>query len=456
MNCIEYGRIYRLAVRASVVTVAVLLLCAGSVYPQMPPLPEIFSSPLPTGSGARAVGSGGAFLAIADDATAASWNPAGLVHLERPELSVVLSNITYAEDPQDDGRSRWSTDYDINYLSAAYPFQLFQRNMVVSLNYQQEYDFTKKFKYHQAGTLSNAGYEVQYTEKIEFDRTGGISSITPAYAVQITPRFSLGAAVDIYVNERFGHDTYRQKTVSTGSGQIFMPNVQEPYDLAYSVSRTINAYDFSATAMTVGALYDITNRCSLGLRLDIPFSAESKVHDDRDIRQTITVGGTDPIETSTQSSIDRDHRYHFPTTWAVGLAYKFSDALTVMTDLTRVEQDQFEVKQEGDEWIHPATGDDPDDVDPTHTLRLGAEYLFIKEEIIYPVRCGVFYDQEPADGHPNDYWGFAVGSGIGTDKYQIDIAYQLRLGDDVDISGVDDRTFDTQEHLFAVSAILYF
>ena len=44
---------------------------------------------LTLGSGARAYGMGGAFLARADDATAASWNPAGLSYLRTPELSLV-------------------------------------------------------------------------------------------------------------------------------------------------------------------------------------------------------------------------------------------------------------------------------------------------------------------------------------------------------------------------------
>jgi len=44
---------------------------------------------LTLGSGARAYGMGGAFLARADDATAASWNPAGLSYLRVPELSLV-------------------------------------------------------------------------------------------------------------------------------------------------------------------------------------------------------------------------------------------------------------------------------------------------------------------------------------------------------------------------------
>src|SRR5262249_54921784 len=44
---------------------------------------------LTLGAGARAYGMGGSFLARADDATAASWNPAGLSYLRIPELSLV-------------------------------------------------------------------------------------------------------------------------------------------------------------------------------------------------------------------------------------------------------------------------------------------------------------------------------------------------------------------------------
>src|SRR5262245_46008711 len=44
---------------------------------------------LTLGAGARAFGMGGSFLARADDATAASWNPAGLSYLRIPELSLV-------------------------------------------------------------------------------------------------------------------------------------------------------------------------------------------------------------------------------------------------------------------------------------------------------------------------------------------------------------------------------
>src|SRR2546427_11867755 len=55
----------------------------------LPPSLNFATSPAPVGSGARAQGKAQAFIAVADDATAASYNPAGLVQLQQPEVSVV-------------------------------------------------------------------------------------------------------------------------------------------------------------------------------------------------------------------------------------------------------------------------------------------------------------------------------------------------------------------------------
>ena len=83
---------------------------------------EIPSSPNPVGSGARALGMGGAFIAVADDATAATWNPGGLIQLETPEISGVFSGTlrtedkSFADNPEASGSDRID-DYNINYLS---------------------------------------------------------------------------------------------------------------------------------------------------------------------------------------------------------------------------------------------------------------------------------------------------------------------------------------------------
>jgi hypothetical protein len=46
------------------------------------------------GVGARALSMGGAFVGLADDSTAAYWNPAGLVQLEKRELSAMYSVLS--------------------------------------------------------------------------------------------------------------------------------------------------------------------------------------------------------------------------------------------------------------------------------------------------------------------------------------------------------------------------
>ncbi len=45
-------------------------------------------SVLADGAGNRALGLGGAYVAVADDASAAVWNPAGLGFVQRRELQV--------------------------------------------------------------------------------------------------------------------------------------------------------------------------------------------------------------------------------------------------------------------------------------------------------------------------------------------------------------------------------
>ena len=71
---------------------------------------EIPSSPTPVGSGARALGMGSAFIAVADDATAASWNPGGLIQLETPEISSVgaffhrIEDNDFGTNPEASGR----------------------------------------------------------------------------------------------------------------------------------------------------------------------------------------------------------------------------------------------------------------------------------------------------------------------------------------------------------------
>lgn len=69
----------------SVATMVVALISASQLRAQGGPTTIQFSFSNP---GARSLGMGGAFAAVADDATAAFANPAGLAQLTRPEVSI--------------------------------------------------------------------------------------------------------------------------------------------------------------------------------------------------------------------------------------------------------------------------------------------------------------------------------------------------------------------------------
>lgn len=142
-----------------------------------------------TGQGARAMGMGGAFIGIADDATAISWNPAGLAQLDRPELSLVgkFANQSSGFDPTSfsiNGTQRTTTTssnshFVLNFASGAYPLKVKERNLSLALAYQQQLDF---FDIPDSNTTV----------------TGGANTISPGVAYQITPQFALGAAANIW------------------------------------------------------------------------------------------------------------------------------------------------------------------------------------------------------------------------------------------------------------------
>src|SRR5690349_5208750 len=96
-------RLLRSTARLRLALFAVAALCpAIPAVAQTPNFEDEFAYPnvrfsLATGSGARALGMGGAFIARPDDATAATWNPAGLSYLRTPEISAagVKSSVNF-------------------------------------------------------------------------------------------------------------------------------------------------------------------------------------------------------------------------------------------------------------------------------------------------------------------------------------------------------------------------
>jgi long-subunit fatty acid transport protein len=413
----------------------------------------VSSSPNPVGSGARAVGMGGAFIAIADDATAASWNPAGLIQLEKPEISIVGAYFNRREDFSSDVHPEISNkgkadDANINYFSATYPFQ-FHRNMVVSINYQRLYEFERGFDYNY--DYSSLG--VNLSQDKHFDQDGFVGALGLACAVEITPKLSLGATLNIWTDDLFWDNEWEETFTEHGVG------TQGGNPVTIDTRYTDKYSDFSGVNANFGLLWNMNKYLTLGAVIKTPFDAS--IHHDYRFTQTSIFGPPVSTTVSNQQSTSEDVELRMPLSYGMGLAWRVSDALSFDLDVYRTHWSDYVLTDSQGNNFSPIDGrpESTSDVEDTMQVRIGGEYLFIsqKTNMVVPVRAGFFYDPEPSHGDVKDFYGIAVGSGIAYKRFIFDVAYQLRWGRDMDTGNlIATSEADITQHLLLASVIIHF
>ena len=426
---------------------------------------DFASSPNPVGSGARAMGMGGAFIAVADDATAASWNPGGLVQLKTPELSVVgnwfhrTEDVDFANHPEASGSESVSKE-DLNYLSIVYPFNLFNRNMVVSLSYQKLYDFAREWDFQFADETTDSIenlfpglppiiFHTTTKGNCHHEQSGGLSALGIAYSIQIVPQLSFGFTLNIWDNdltpnkwEAITHVTVNSTVEYDG---MFMPALTEE-----GKDKKKNEYSFNGLNVNIGILWRITDKFTTGFVLKTPFTADIK-------REYYS------IDQNQMNKCTYNEKLNMPMSCGIGLLYKISDEFKVSADVYRTEWQDYIYTESDGKKISLITNKSKDesDIDPTHQVRFGMEYLLVnhRSHYVIPLRAGVFYDPVPAQASSDDYYGFNLGSGFSMKRYAFDIAYQYKFGNDVGDSLTDEsisQNQDVEEHLVYSSFIIYF
>lgn len=521
--------------------------------------PSIFSAPLPTGSGARALGLAGAFTALADDATAASWNPAGLVQLETPEASMVyrMSKIRAAHQSDSDKFKVGSdqTDEDgLNYFSLAYPFYIkaVSRNAVVSLNHQEAYDFgqhfhadlsqaqrdtgrqsTKQtFTSTQTQHTNNSVFNVDITShlvtdarssysqiqdsdlisKLDFDQSGVISALSPAFAIDLSPTLSVGAALNWYQNDPLSGDAITSHTVAryngkaTGDSSI---NTVRTTSGSYSYSGTmttpppfsrvrpisgqgpISAFSDTATTsqkttllqdgvydeknrfteldgfnQTLGVIWTLNWLLTFGASVDLPWTASA--------RQTKTVSNsvttydashTKVLDVSnTTKTGSEDVEFNFPLFWNIGFVLRWMPQLYSTFDVGQTKWSDFSFQAAGGPKINPLNSqplaDSP--LDDTWSWRAGTEYLIKLKTTQIPLRIGFAREERPALEHPDIFYTATCGTGISLGKEDartvLDIAYGYTWAGDVRgiVPDQPGLTSDVHEQQIFVSIIQHF
>jgi hypothetical protein len=388
-----------------------------------------FSAPI--GFGARAFGMGGAFIAIADDATAATWNPGGLGQIEHIEVSAIGSYYDFERyesaiilnNGQVGTIMRQGDSFSYDFIGISVPFRPFAESdfkVVLQYSYQKMINFniksnTNPIQYIMHGK-NELGHDMEETgyryENEEF--TGGLDAHSIGLGFKITKWLNVGITTNIWTNG------YQGGTFQEFYGSIrdlVTQTVQDHIDTQVLPDGS----RFSGTSFNFGTLIQIADNLNFGAVYKNSFTLNVKTPDGYskykvDYPQSFGLGAAyRPIDNLTLAA---DFTY---TNWSKGRAY--NDNFNMFFPMTQTE---YREKQAGVE--EPLNWFQQD----TYQWRFGAEYVFITEDLLIPLRAGIYFDNQYfadiLDKVPS-YLGLTAGAGIVWNNFIIDAAVVYVSGD---------------------------
>ena len=151
---------------------------------------------------------GNAFIAVSDDGTAASWNPAGLAQLREAEFSLVHAtsrrNQSFEGYRTFHGSSAFTTlatgsrAADIEFASAAVPFRLGDKPVTLQIGWRRLYELGAQVhgdvRRVPDGPTARAGGTIR-SDNVS---NGSVNLWSLAGAVSLTSRLSAGLSLDVY------------------------------------------------------------------------------------------------------------------------------------------------------------------------------------------------------------------------------------------------------------------
>lgn len=399
-----------------------------------------FSTP-----GAGNMGLGGAFLALAFDASAAYTNPAGLTTIAAPEALVEVRHWTYTHAFTDHGRIEGQTitgdGFDetpglqdghaedqvtgLSFVSYVYPlrdwsFSIYRHELV---NFAADFSAQGAYLERTRGRnpLGIPGTLDGRLASLRNQMDIGITAYGAATAYRLPRDFSLGIAFcyfDFSINstaDRFLPGLFEKSTFP--SDQLVNSQTQQGED---------GDWGFNA-----GFLWESpTGRWSAGgvyrQGPDFTFRARSQPEENALLR-------FEPRE--------RQATFHVPDVFGVGLAFRPGDAFRVAFDYDRVLYSQLTddfvdifdlatLSPSQPNEIHRFVIDDADE------LHLGVEYAFLHRWPVLTVRAGAWYEPDHSLRFEGENVGFravfrprgdqmhyTAGVGMALRRIQVDAAF---------------------------------
>lgn len=369
-----------------------------------------------TGSGARAAGMANAFIGVSDDGTAASWNPAGLGQLRKPELSVVTSTSTQSFATQGfrtlDNRTGFTPQRAsfgqtyLDFASLALPVTIASKPVTFQAAWRRLY--TLDFRSNSATLgepLGSAGAPTLRFEE-NSDTVGSIDLLPLAVALKLTPRVAVGASLNLWRGDW------------TESTSLSETTLDPPGATAFLTTHVVNRVR--------------GHNLGLGLMLTHPRWSVGVLHQGPllgNFSNSARIATSSDAEPGTASN---RARLRFPRSVGLGAAWRPAALWTVALDLTWDDWTGARIEPEGLPAVNlfdglPAERSSTRD---TWSASAGAEHLIRGEGFVVPLRFGLAWEPQgqrsPYTLDPVDYKMLALGTGYNTNTLKFDAAVQYR------------------------------
>jgi len=473
-----------LSSRHALAALAAATLACGGAFAQEPPSSTQLG--VSVGSGARALGMGGAFIAVADDASAASWNPAGLAILQRPEASFVwkaldrqtqsiAANTSAFRDASVSttasftGSVERTSSRSPDFVSISYPFRIHGMKFVGQLDYQRAIELGYHRRTLQRGaTVSHSrrallggppGLEDTTTSSALDDReTGGVDVLVSSLAASVHPKLLFGVSLNFWRNGSVLEESSAGETVAC-SASLAATGARSCSQDESKLSGSARQ-GFAGVSVNLGAIVRPTRKLRLGLVFKGPFTMELERL--RSFESDLEHRGPDGnANRFTRFTRRENGSIEWPATLGAGVAFQPQDALVLSADVTttlwsraryRYRYDSETVDgnpapqsyntveryTENAEVLWPTrtspSGFAYDPSDPyrarrqndTYQARFGLEYLVTWKTLAFPLRAGTFLDRQfftDTDGGAVLSRGVSAGVGVSWKNLSLDAAF---------------------------------
>lgn len=381
------------------------------------------------GAGARAAGMGGAFTALADDASAASFNPAGLALLLRPEATVVFGGRRRAEEhsaftQMEQGEpevysasSASDTNLAANFAAFTFPFPVGRRNLSVQISYHRAIEFD----WQGSRALTETEHGTVVADLFQsIDQSGAVDTFSLATAIQATERLSLGLTLTRWQGSWSFSTLTREAERADGRSDEL---------------RFAQENDWEGWNATLGALlrYRYLN---LGVALRSGFDGDYRV----DSSLATDFATPYPASSSFEGTLE------WPASWTIGLALKPLQTWILTADYAEFDWDDFRIVglPEGPVNFLDLRPVATSRTRSTTELRFGSELTLFRGGDLWTLRAGHWRAPRAlrlaADDPGEIVLGWSLGVGWRRGPLTLDLAWQRASGSSLALEFVDPET----------------